>query len=92
MDTLKTVDEWRKHARNMAHEIARVIALLADGSTTEMQHQIEANGIDWRQQMLADGLSSREVDLVLSELAVAVEKHLCPLASSTRSGRTPDAR
>lgn len=84
---MRNVDYWRNHARNMAPEIARLVALLADGSTAEMQHQIETTSIDWKQQMVADGLSPEDVDLVLSELVAAIEKRLAPLISSTHDER-----
>jgi hypothetical protein len=86
--SVKTADKWRKHLSSYAAEIVQALALVGGGSTTETQPRLEAVRDDFAKQMRADGLTTREIDFVLSEFDVAVEKQLAQLNSSTRRTET----
>jgi hypothetical protein len=86
--SVKTVDKWRKHLSSHAAEIVQVLVLVGGGSTTETQAQLKAARDDFAKQMRADGLANREIDFVVSEFDVAVEKQLAQLNSSTRRRAT----
>jgi hypothetical protein len=81
---VKTADKWRKHLSSHAAEIVQALVLVGGGLTTETQARLEAARDDFAKQMRSDGLTNREIDFVLSEFDVAVEKQLAQLNSSTR--------